>query len=148
MRSQQPGQKNREGKKRLPDGDFPVQGIVPGRGRGRETMDDAHEELAGDHGPAFDLLPGKAERLSPLNRQPGAFTQFSGHPQLVGFGLSRATGRSLTPLTGVQIPLGTPKKIKDLQHNSRMSFFLYPTLYTAMSLAPKPNSASAFNLGP
>jgi len=39
----------------------------------------ANEELAGDHGPAVDLLPGKAQGLSLLKRQPGAFTQFLGH---------------------------------------------------------------------
>lgn len=50
-------------------------------GRSREALDDANEELAGDHGSAFDLLPRKAQRLSLLNHLPGAFTQFSGHSQ-------------------------------------------------------------------
>lgn len=52
-------------------------------GRSREALVDANEELAGDHGPAFDLLPGTAQRLSLLNTQPGAFTQFLGHSRHV-----------------------------------------------------------------
>ncbi len=46
---------------------------------GSEAMDDASEELAGDHGPAFDFLSGKAQRLSLLDTQPGGFVQFLEH---------------------------------------------------------------------
>jgi hypothetical protein len=48
------------------------------------ALDFEHESsvLVGDHGPALGLLPGKAQRLSLLKHQPGAFTQFLGHSHI------------------------------------------------------------------
>ncbi|WP_366521705.1 DEAD/DEAH box helicase family protein [Solidesulfovibrio sp.] len=57
------------------------QGTVSGGGRSREALDNANEELVGDHGPAFDLFPGKAQGLSLLSHQPGRLHSFWDTPR-------------------------------------------------------------------